>query len=561
MGGLELHVSSTLGLLLASSLVAGLLADFLHLPKVTAYLLVGLVLGPSFLDIVPKEQAHSFDPMLKLAMALVLFNLGSQFAFSRIRAIARRALVLSGGELVFTFCIVSGGLIAYGFPINQSFLLGTLALATAPATTVLVLKEFRSEGPVTDKTSFLVAINNLVCIVAFELVFLFILLSDEQAETSTIHQLGLLVQSILGSILLGIFSGVLVSVGCGLISSGRWLVMLVAATTLCLGLSETFDVPYMLTFLVMGVTVANTSEHNRRIVEELDHLTGLLCVLFFVVHGAELDIHAFLASGIVGIVYITCRVVGKWSGVYFMARLTRQTEEVRHWLGSCLFAQAGAAIALATIATHRDADLGGPIQNIILGTVVFFEIIGPLAIRYSLLQSGEIPLAEAISHTDKTLPGQIRDLIDRLKIGLRTGATTAPPTHLKIDSLVRPVKGIPESADLDEVIDYIEHSHDNTYAVINTEGNVAGMISYPQLSNAMFDRSVNQLVRAEDLALPVDLVLYPDDTVAHALECFNNIADDCLPVVEKDSSHQFLGVLRRSDLMHLLVQAHPQTSH
>ncbi len=550
----NLHVTSTLGLLLAFSLVAGLLADLIHLPKVTAYLTVGIILGPSFLDIIPKEHSHAFDPMLKLAMALVLFNLGCQFSLSRVRIIAKRGLGLAAGELLFTFGIVTGGLIVYGYSVEGSVLLGTLALATAPATTVLVLKEFRSEGTVTDKTGFLVAVNNFASIVAFEFAFLIILLFRGGGESSPFDQLGLLTGSIVGSIILGAIAGLLVSFGCGLISKGRWLVLLVAATTFCLGLCETLHLPYMLTFLVMGVTVANTSEFNKRIVEELDHLTGLLCVLFFAVHGAELDLHAFITTGAIGVIYIACRVVGKWLGIYSAAKIMKQPEEVKHWLGSCLLAQAGAAIALSTIAARRDPELGGQIQTIILGTVVFFEIVGPLAIRYSLLQSGEIPLAEAISHTNKTLLGQFRDLVDRLRIGMRSVPLTTPPDDLTIEILVRKERGIEESASFDEVIEHIEHSHDNTYPVIDESGTVVGTISYPQLSNAMFDKSVNQLIRAEDLAVPTNILLHPDDTVAQALDVFDNVGDDCLPVVERTSPHLFVGILRRTDLMHLLIK-------
>lgn len=554
MIALDLHVSSTMGLLLAFSLLAGLVADLIHLPKVTAYLLVGLLLGPSFLDWIPDEHAHSFEPMLKLAMALVLFNLGSQFAFARVRAIARRGLGLALGEMLFTFGVVTFGLATWGYSLEGSILLGTLALATAPATTVLVLKEFRSEGPVTDKTGFLVAVNNFAAIVAFEFAFLMILVLQGDGTHSVSTELAFLVQSIIGSMLLGVISGLFVSFCCGFVPAGRWLVLLVASATFPLGLCETYELSYMLTFLVMGVTVANTSEFNTRIVEELDHLTGLLCVLFFAVHGSELDIQAFLATGAAGVVYIACRLTGKWLGVFSAAKLMRQPEEVQNWLGSCLFAQAGAAIALSTIAARRDPELGEPIQTIILGTVVFFEIVGPLAIRFSLLQSGEIPLVEAIHHTSKTPIGQMRDLVDRLRLGMRSVPLTMAPDDITIQSLVRPERGIEESAKLEEVIDHIEHSHDNTYAVVDLDGSVVGMISYPQLSNAMFDRSVNQLVRAEDLAIPIDILLHPDDTVAHALEAFNNVSDDCLPVVNRVAPHTFQGVLRRADLLHLLIK-------
>ena len=114
MPDLELHIAVTLGLLLGLSLVAGLVAEYFHLPKVTAYLMVGLLLGPGMMNQLPAEHVEQFDPMLKLAMALVLFGLGCHFPLQRIRRIAARCLVLSGGELLFTFGFVLTGLMAIG---------------------------------------------------------------------------------------------------------------------------------------------------------------------------------------------------------------------------------------------------------------------------------------------------------------------------------------------------------------------------------------------------------------------------------------------------------------
>ena len=118
------------------------------------------------------------------------------------------------------------------------------------------------------------------------------------------HELGILLQNIAGSMALGVAGGLLVSYGCGLLNMKRWLVLLVATTTFLLGVCESFDIPYMLTFLVMGVTVANTSDVKTKIVDELDHLSGLLAVLFFAAHGSELDVNAFLAAGTIGAIYI-----------------------------------------------------------------------------------------------------------------------------------------------------------------------------------------------------------------------------------------------------------------
>jgi Kef-type K+ transport system membrane component KefB/CBS domain-containing protein len=561
MGELDLHIATTLGLLLGVCLMAGVFADLLHLPKVTAYLLVGLFMGPSFLDVIPEGHVEFFQPVLQLAMAVVLFNLGCEFTFKKVRHIAAHCLALSASEILTTCFLVTAGLLLVGCQSSTALLLGCLAVATAPATTILVLKEFRSEGPVTESIGFLVAMNNFACIVMFELAFLAIHLVQGKLNIPVADQLNVLMQNIAGSIALGAAGGLIVSYGCGLMKMKRWLVLLVATTTFLLGVCETFDIPYMLTFLAMGVTVANTSDAKGKIVDELDHLTGLLAVLFFAVHGTELDVNAFLSAGTLGAVYIVCRITGKWLGVFGAARATRQPLEIRDWLGSCLFAQAGAAIALTTIAIRRDAEMGRQIQSIILGSVVVFEIIGPLFIRQSLLRTGEVPLAQAIRHTSKTPLEQLRSLVDRFRTAVdrSPSAELDPATKVKVRDLLRKTTGIHQSDDFESVVAHIERSHDNTYPIVDDRMRVVGVIRYPLLSNVMFDNTVTKLIRAEDLATPCDSVLYPDDPATDAFALFQAETDDCIPVVTKDESQRLLGVVRRSDIMHALITQHRST--
>lgn len=558
MGELDLHIASTLGLLLGVCLLAGMFADLLHLPKVTAYLLVGLFVGPSFLDLIPEQHVEFFEPMLQLAMAVVLFNLGCEFTFKKVRHIAAHCLALSASEILTTSILVTVGLILIGCQSDTALLLGCLAVATAPATTILVLKEFRSEGPVTESTGFLVAMNNFACIVMFELAFLAVQLVQGKLDSQLTVQLNLLLQNIAGSIALGAAGGLIVSYGCGLMKMKRWLVLLVATATFLLGVCETFHIPYMLTFLAMGVTVANTSDIKGKIVDELDHLTGLLAVLFFAVHGTELDVNAFLSAGTIGAAYIILRIAGKWLGVYGAARLTRQPLEIRHWLGSCLFAQAGAAIALVTIAARREPELGVPLQAIILGSVVVFEIIGPLFIRQSLLRTGEVPLSQALRHTNIGPLEQLRSLLDRFlsAAGRSPSAELGSATKVKVRDLLRKTSGVHQSDDFDSVIAHIERSHDNTYPIVDDRMRVVGLIRYPLLSNVMFDNTVTKLVRAEDLATPCNAVLHPDDPATQAFELFQAETDDCIPVVTKDDPGELLGVVRRSDVMHALITQH-----
>jgi CBS domain-containing protein len=228
--------------------------------------------------------------------------------------------------------------------------------------------------------------------------------------------------------------------------------------------------------------------------------------------------------------------------------------EIRHWLGSCLFAQAGAAIALSTIAVERDPELGGPVQDIILGSVVLFEIIGPLLIRKSLLEAGELPFAQAVHRSSLNPLDQIRSVVDRFRTALR-GATQPlePENGVVVSNLLRITHGIHQSARFDDVVDHIEHSHDNTYPVVDDQKRVVGVIRYPLLSDVMFDLSASQLVRAEDLISAADVVLHPDEPASRAFELFQAETDDCIPVVTRGESRELVGVVRRSDVVHALI--------
>ena len=277
-----------------------------------------------------------------------------------------------------------------------------------------MLKEFHSEGPVTEFTNILVALNNLAAIVCFEVVSL----GGHAHQWRSRPRCAARRCRILPKC--ARFSGIGRHRRAGHqlrvrpARRGRWLVLLVAMSTLLLGLCEMFMWPYMLTFIAVGTVVANASDSSKTIVRELDHLNGLLAVVFFGVHGAHLNLYTFFLLGWIGGIYIVCRTAGKCLGIFTVATMIGEPREIRLWLGPALLAQAGAAIALAQILKDHDPILGGSIHAIILGSVVVFEIIGPILIRQSVLQSGEVPLAHAIHHTSHTPLGQLRDVRDRL---------------------------------------------------------------------------------------------------------------------------------------------------
>ena len=552
----------SLGLFLIAALVAGQVAYWVRLPRVTAYLLVGLVLGPNTLAIVPAEHLRLFHPLGEMAMALVLFNMGCHFSLAFFRRIMRRALWFSAGELTLTFLLVTCGLLLVGQSWSAALLLGVLALATAPATTILVLKENDSEGPVTEYAFALVALNNFAAVVLFELVFVGVLFFGQTASETLYEQLGHLGLNIFISLLLGGVAGLIVSYACEVVSRTRWLVLLVAVATLTMGACHAWEIPYLLTFLAMGATVANTSERTKAIEEELGRITGLLCVIFFVIHGADLEVQKLQVAGIVGIVYIAMRFGGKYFGIY-LAGGRSVSPDVRKWLGLALLSQAGAAIALSTIAEERAPELGQHLKTIILGTVVFFEIVGPLLVRQSVLAAGEVPLDKAIHHSSTTPWLALRWMWNRLLAALGFDPWRSRSAEdLTVGDLMRKnYECIPASAQFDELVSLLERSHDNIFPVTDSDGQLYGMIHYPDMRNAVFDPNLGPLVCAADLARPVGNVLSQDAHITTAWELVRNSPYDYLPVVSPDEPKRLVGMVARRDLYRFFLGRSQEESH
>ena len=582
------EIGLILGLLLLAALAAGRIAGSLHLPRVTAYLFAGILLGSPLLARLDSQGpdgaiAHAettsadadakqepFEPLTKLAISLVLFNLGCQFPLARARKILRRVLRLSMGEMTATFFLVFIGLTILGQSWQGALLLGALAVATAPATTILVLKETEAEGPLTEYTNSLVAINNLAAIILFEVLFLGLdflgggLAGNAGSAVQLLGtELGSLVYDLVGSTLIGIACGLLMSLSFTMVPAGQRLVLLLAVLILGLAVCEMADMPYLLTFLAMGTTVANTSDQTRPILAELDALTGVFCVVFFVAHGAELDLTKLGEAKLIGAGYIIFRFAGKYFGAQYAAKKGHEKPEIQNWLGATLTAQAGAAIALSSIAVARTEATGGElfeickeVQTVILGTVVVFEIVGPILIRQAVLRAGEMPLAQAIHHPTTGLFDQFRTVSNRLLLAFgRNPHKGRSADDLTIGELMRqnPVS-VPETATFDELVDRIEHSRDNVYFIVAEGGELVGLVRYRELSSVLFDPALGSLVRAADVMTIASRMLYPEDPATKAFDIFEHSKDDCLPIVTSEEPHQLVGTLRRRDVLRLLIR-------
>jgi predicted transcriptional regulator len=200
--------------------------------------------------------------------------------------------------------------------------------------------------------------------------------------------------------------------------------------------------------------------------------------------------------------------------------------------------------------------MAGQVQTIILGTVVVFEILGPLLTRAAVLKSGEMPIANSIHHTFGTPWGALKNVVTRLagSAGL-LNKKTALSERMNVGQVMRRnVEGIDEGANFNEVVHFVEHSHDNTFPVLNEDRCVVGLIRFNLLNQAFFDPHSDHLVRAEDLATPPEVLLRPSQPVKDAVTLFRNTTDDCVPVVTDEEPFRLVGSVRRADLTSLLIR-------
>ena len=551
-----MNLTLTLGVLLAAGALAGRVSKLVPLPKVTLYILAGLILGPSLLDWIPPAHLHQLDPVLKLALALVLFSLGSRFSLQTFRGLLHRVVPISLGELGCTCVLVSGGLFCLGEAAGPAILLGALALATAPATTLLVLREYDSEGSVTNYTYAMLALNNIAAIVLFELFFLPVsALGDEGMLGAGAHLVWLGID-LLGSLVVGVLGGLIVSFLGGQFTGDQRNLVVITSLMLMLGVCETLGIPYLLTFLAMGFTVCNTSEFVAEMVRELDRLGIMLYVVFFVAAGAELDLAALAAAGTVGAGYVVFRVLGKYLGVWAAASFRQEEVRVQRWLGCTLMAQAGTAIGLVQVAQRLNPELGHHLHSIIVGTVVVFEVLGPILVRLAIIRAGEVPLVHIVKphSSGPTWREGLKTILDRLhlSVGQDPWRKRAAADLTVGDLMRRNVAALPVSAGFMEILEFIEHSQHQTYPIVSAAGEIVGVIRYESIRSAVFDPEVSTLVLAEDLSAPNFMRLLASHSLDEALRMFERTRDDVIPVVASLEKPTLVGLVERRDVVRVL---------
>ena len=404
-------------MILSIALFAGLmlsrLAKLVKLPAVTAYLIAGVLIGPYLLGAIgvnglgftSMAQVESFALIKDVALGFIAFSIGNEFRLSQLKKTGKQATVIGIVQAVVTTLIVDAVLIGLHFilpegvlPLPAAIVLGAIASATAPAATLMVVRQYKAKGPLTNILLPVVALDDAVGLVLFAVSF-----GVAKALTSSdgFNLVSVLLEPLLEvvfSLLLGFLMGVLFNFFEKFFhSNSKRLSMSVTFVFLTVALSmikfEIFGIHVafssLLVCMMLGTVFCNVCDFSEELMERVDRWTAPLFILFFVISGAELELSVFtsLPVIIIGVTYIISRSAGKCTGAFISAKATGCDSNIVKYLGITLLPQAGVALGMAM----KSKELGlGVISDITLFAVLVYEIVGPSLTKMALLKAGEI---------------------------------------------------------------------------------------------------------------------------------------------------------------------------
>ena len=405
-------------LLVAVALFAGLLMTRLfvkfHLPDVTAYLVTGVLIGPCVLGRlgIPGlgfrtfAEVESLSLINDVALGFIAFAIGHEFRLSALKQTGKQATIIGILQAVITTIIVDIALVALHFimpdllSIPVAITLGSIAAATAPAATLMVVRQYKAKGPVTDVLLPVVALDDAVGLVVFAVSFG----AAQDMLNGTTHLAALIIEP-LGEVVLSLALGA--AVGFGLTYLERFFhshrnrnALIVGSVILTVALSQlkfqlgafTFGFSSLLVCMMLGTVFCNFCPLSEELMLQADRWSGPALTLFFVLSGSALqfDVFAQPAVVLIGVVYIVARSFGKYVGARSSSNLAHSPETVRKYLGITLLPQAGVALGMCATAARVMGAEGSLIRNIILFSVLVYELIGPSLTKMALTKAGDI---------------------------------------------------------------------------------------------------------------------------------------------------------------------------
>ena len=417
----------TLSVALITGLVLSRLAKKVQLPAVTAYLIAGIIVGPFLLGRFgigfnsTTNSPANYEILSNLALGFIAFAIGNEFRVSQLKKIGKQATVIGVFQAIFTPIVVDIVLIAFALitkeqylSISSAIVLGAVATATAPAATLMVVRQYKAKGQLTDILLPVVALDDAVGLVVFAISFGV----AKAISTGTVDAISMIFNPIIEvvlSLILGAFMGLLFTV-CEKFfhSRSKRMAVSVAFVMATVAISHlSFHIgsihiafSSLLSCMMLGTVFCNICDFSEELMDRAERWTAPLLILFFVISGAELDLTVFTNGMfvLIGVIYIIFRSIGKYFGAGISARMTKCDSNIVKYLGITLLPQAGVALGMASQALMLGPQDGKVVQTITLFAVLIYEIVGPMLTKISLTKAGDIkPEGRASARTHQAM--------------------------------------------------------------------------------------------------------------------------------------------------------------
>ena len=386
----ETEALLVLSIILFAGFIMTRLTNTLNLPKVSGYILAGILIGPCSLNFIPQHMIDSMGFVSDLALAFIAFGVGKFFKKEVLMRTGKKIIVITISEALTAGVLVTV-ILKFIFRLDWDFalILGAIATATAPASTMMTINQYKAKGEFVNTLLQIVALDDVVCLLAFSIVAA--IANGRASGALTVNDILIPIMLNLFAICLGFFCGYFLS---------RLLIparsrdnRLILAIAMLLGLSgicAAADISPLLSCMVLGAVYINLSG-NKDLFRQVNSFTPPITLLFFVLSGMRLNLYALISCGLIGVVYFFVRIIGKACGAWAGARLSHASTSVRHYLGLALIPQAGVSIGLAILGQRLLPTAEGTMLSlIILSSAVLYEMIGPACAKLSLKLSGSI---------------------------------------------------------------------------------------------------------------------------------------------------------------------------
>lgn len=396
------EILMVLSIILFAGFIMTRLTNTLNLPKVSGYILAGILIGPCSMNLIPVDMIKHMGFVSDLALAFIAFGVGKFFKKEVILRTGKEVIVITVFESLMAGILVTLLLkVLFRLEWDFALILGAIATATAPASTMMTINQYKAKGEFVDTLLQIVALDDVVCLLAFSIVSA--VANGKAGGGISANDIVIPIVFNLLAILFGFFCGYFLSRL--LIPSRSKDNRLILAIAMLLGISgicAAVNISPLLSCMIFGTAYINLTE-DKKLFRQINNFTPPVMSIFFIVSGMNLDIRVLESVGIIGVAYFVIRIIGKYLGTYVSCTLMGMSSQIRNYMGLALIPQAGVAIGLAFLGQRLlPAKTGNLMLAIILSSSVLYEMIGPVSAKLALIFSGSITRDKLLEKTPGT---------------------------------------------------------------------------------------------------------------------------------------------------------------